>query len=59
LYFELSPYQTQLKGLEAGIALDAFAEKVPLMAFEENNQFFFSFFVNLFIGKKFNRSISE
>lgn len=59
LYFELSPYQSQLKGLEVGAGVDAYLEEIPLMAFEENNQLFFSFFINLFIGKKFNRSISE
>ncbi len=59
LYFEISPYKTQLKGLEVGGILDAYTEKIPLMAFEENNQFFFSFFINLFIGKKYNRNVSE
>lgn len=59
LFFEFSPYQRQLKGIEVGMALDAYIEEVPLMAFEHNNRFFHSFYINLFIGKKYNRSISE
>lgn len=59
LYFEMSPYQKQIKGVEAGVLVDAYLEKIPLMALEENNQFFFSFYINLFIGRKYNRSISE
>lgn len=59
LFFEISPYKTQMKGVEVGAAVDAYSEKIPIMAFEENNQFFFSFFINLFIGSKYNRNDSE
>jgi hypothetical protein len=59
LFFEFSPYQRQLKGIEVGMALDGYLEKIPLMAFENNNQIFHSFYINLFLGKKYNRSISE
>ena len=59
LYVETSPYQRQLKGVETGVLLDAFLEEVPIMATEQNKQFFFSFFVNLFIGQRYNRSITE
>ena len=59
LYFETSPEQKQIKGLETGISMDAFLREVPIMATEENKQFFFSFYVNLFLGKRYNRTINE
>jgi len=56
LDFEYSPYQTGVKGLEAGVMIDAFANPVEIMDLEEikNKQIYFSFYVNLYFGKKYN-----
>jgi len=59
LYFETSPQQKGIKGLESGISMDAFIREVPIMAIEKNKQFFFSFYVNLFLGKRYNRALNE
>jgi len=56
LDFEYSPYQTGVKGLEAGVAIDAFANPVEIMDLDDvkNKRIFFSFYVNLYFGKKSN-----
>jgi len=59
LFFEFSPYQRQLKGIETGVSVDAFFDEVPIMALEKNQQLFFNFYINLLIGEKFNREITE
>lgn len=59
LFFEFSAYQRVLKGIEVGMVLDGYLDEIPLMAFENNNQIFHSFYINVFLGKKYNRSISE
>ncbi|MFT4660065.1 MAG: hypothetical protein ACI8XB_000322 [Patiriisocius sp.] len=54
--FEYSPYQTGVKGLEAGIALDAFPKRVEIMDLQEvkNKRFFLSFYLRFYMGKKYN-----
>lgn len=59
LFVEYSPEQTGIKGLEAGISLDAYPEDIPIMAtldegIPENKKLFLNFFVNVFFGKKYN-----
>lgn len=54
--FEYASTNTGIKGLEAGVTLDAYAEKVPQMAvFDQddyNNQFFLGFYLTMHFGAK-------
>ena len=59
LYLENSPNQKGIMGLETGISMDAFLREVPIMALEKNKRFFFSFYVHVFIGKRYNRTLDE
>ncbi len=60
--FEYSNTKNRLKGLETGVAFDAYLRRVPIMAENigglegvKNKRFFFNFYVNLFLGKKYNK----
>jgi hypothetical protein len=57
LNFEYSNERYVLKGLEAGVAFDGYLRDIPIMAdFEEpNKQLFLTFYLNFFIGSKFNK----
>lgn len=62
--FEYANEKDRLKGMDVGFALDAYANRIPIMAAlpdpftgepsNANRQFFLTFFVNFFIGSKFN-----
>lgn len=52
LIFEHSSTKDRIKSLEAGITIDAFLKEVPMMAFTENKQVFFAFYIGFFFGKK-------
>jgi hypothetical protein len=52
--FDWCGFDEGVKSLEFGVALDAFAQKIPIMALTENKQFFLSFYVSLIYGKKWN-----
>ncbi|MDG2245410.1 MAG: hypothetical protein P8L71_03535 [Flavobacteriales bacterium] len=57
--FEYSNEKDLMKGMEAGVVLDVYAQRVPIMAntesFEDRNKaLFLNFYLNLFIGKKYN-----
>jgi len=57
--FEYSNEKDLMKGMEAGVVLDVYAQRVPIMAntesFEDQNKaLFLNFYLNLFIGKKYN-----
>ena len=54
LNFEYSGVSNSVKALEAGIALDAFLDKIPIMAMNDNRQFYLTlYFSVLFGGKKY------
>ncbi len=55
LHFEYANAKDRLKGLEAGVALDAYPDEVPIMALIANKQMFFTFYINLLYGKKYFR----
>jgi len=40
------------RALETGVALDAFIQEIPIMAFETNRRFYFTLFINIHFGKK-------
>ena len=55
LNFEYAGNNTGIRGIEVGATLDAYAEKVPIMAEidgVENKQFFLEFYLSLQIGGK-------
>jgi hypothetical protein len=52
LCFEYGTYSDDIKCIETGITVDAYAKKVPIMALTENSQFFFNFYINLLYGRK-------
>ncbi|MDZ4823047.1 MAG: hypothetical protein SH856_06280 [Flavobacteriales bacterium] len=62
LNFEYSNEQDRLKAIETGIALDAFAKRIPIMSQEildekfdgaNNHQFFLTLYLNFTFGKKY------
>ncbi|MGY6561173.1 MAG: hypothetical protein ACXITV_03640 [Luteibaculaceae bacterium] len=55
LNFEYSPVRVGVKALEVGVTLDAFLNEVPIMATEDNMQYFLGFYVTFQFGKNFNR----
>jgi hypothetical protein len=52
--FEYSRNDLLLHALEAGISIDAFIKKIPIMATEKNDFFFFGLFVSYRFGKVFD-----
>ncbi len=64
LNFEYANYKEGLKGIEAGLAVDAYANRIPIMSEEvlalepdgaKNHQVFISLYINFFFGKKYNQ----
>lgn len=55
LFIEYSSKKTGIAGIEAGVALDAYLEKIEIMADIENQQFFPLLYINIFMGSKFNK----
>lgn len=60
--FEYSNEKERLKGIETGVAIDAFARRIPIMAIytdesknPSNHQFFFSLYINFFFGTKYDQ----
>ncbi len=49
--FEFSKYDEIIHALEAGMIIDAFVQKIPIMAIEDNKQVFFSLFISYRFGK--------
>jgi hypothetical protein len=55
--FEYSDQKDRLRGLDAGFAIDAYPNRIPIMAeqlVDRNNRVFLTFFVNFFFGGKYN-----
>ena len=50
--FEYSHDHERLKVLEVGVALDAFATPVPIMALIDNKQFYVTFYINVLFGRR-------
>ncbi|MCC6601358.1 MAG: hypothetical protein IT223_11905, partial [Crocinitomicaceae bacterium] len=62
--FEYSNYREGLKGIEAGVSVDAFMKRIPIMSdrilvshFDgaKNHQIFVGLYINFFFGRKYNR----
>lgn len=54
LNFEFGVYDETLKAIEAGVALDGYLEKVPIMALESNSNYFVSLYISFHIGTRRN-----
>jgi hypothetical protein len=54
LDFDYAAYNTKVKSLEVGAMLDIFPRPVPIMAFNEPNYYFFTFYLSFSFGKRFN-----
>lgn len=55
LQIEYSTKKKGVTGIEAGIALDSYFQKIELMAYIDNLQFFPILYLNFFFGKKYNK----
>jgi hypothetical protein len=60
--FEYSNERERLKGIEAGVAADAYSRRIPIMAIYDdasknpkNHQLFLSLYLNFFIGTKYDQ----
>lgn len=51
--FEFSRNREKIRALEAGISVDMYPERVPIMAFIQNKQVFVNFYINVLFGKKY------
>lgn len=54
LNVEFGTINQKPKTVEAGIALDMFAKPVPIMAFRDPSQFFFTLYLSAGIGKRYD-----
>jgi hypothetical protein len=52
LNFERSEDSDVINALEVGVTLDVFLEPIPMMAFNADQRFFYTFYVNLLFGKR-------
>ena len=52
LTFEYGALADDIKAIEAGVTVDAYGKKLPIMAIAENNQVFFNFYINILYGRK-------
>ncbi|MEX1188741.1 MAG: hypothetical protein WED33_05740 [Bacteroidia bacterium] len=52
---EFGKEQTRLKMVETGATLDVFPKAIPMMAFSPNSNYFFTFFIRILMGKKWNK----
>jgi hypothetical protein len=53
--FEFGEVRTRMQALEAGFILEFFPQGVTIMADDSNNRLFWSFYLSLAIGKRFNK----
>lgn len=54
LNFEYGTNPEKLKSLELGFCLDAYPKSVPIMAFDENNNFLLTLYLSIHFGKRYN-----
>ncbi|UCG26711.1 MAG: hypothetical protein JSV24_06935 [Bacteroidales bacterium] len=57
--FEYSKYDRLIHAIEIGLTFDAYLRKVPIMATEDNRQFFFSLFISYRFGKVVDPKIKD
>ena len=54
LDFDYAVYRTKLKSLQIGAILDVFPRPVPIMAFNDADYYFLTFYINFNFGKRYN-----
>jgi len=53
--FDISPYKVQPNFVEVGVSLDAFLKGLPIMAENDPENIFLTFFLNYQIGRRYNK----
>jgi hypothetical protein len=54
LDFDFGTYNSKVKSLEVGVILDGFIRPIPIMAFNDPNYYFLTFYFSFNFGKRFN-----
>lgn len=54
LEFDYGVYRTKVKSLEAGAVIDIFPRPVPIMAFNDPDYYFLTFYIAFNFGKRYN-----
>jgi hypothetical protein len=53
--FEFGEVRTRMQAFEAGFVLELFPQGVTIMADDENNKLFWSFYISMSLGSRFNK----
>lgn len=51
--FDFGKEREKIRALEAGVVVDIYPEKVPIMAYIQNKQVFINFYLNILFGKRY------
>jgi len=54
LDFEIGTYKTKINSFEAGGILEIFPKGIPIMAYNEPRNFFFTLYISYSFGKRYN-----
>lgn len=54
LDFDYASYRNKVKSLEIGAIIDVFPRAIPIMAYNDPNYFYLTFYLNFNFGKRFN-----
>jgi hypothetical protein len=54
LNFEFGEYNSKIRALEAGTNIEFFPVSIPIMAFNPEQNFFITFYINFHLGKRYN-----
>lgn len=52
--FEFAREKRKIRALEAGVIFDGYGTRIPIMAKNENKQFYLSFYISLYFGSRYN-----
>jgi hypothetical protein len=55
--FDFSPENDRVKALETGVVVDAYPEGIKIMAFNDPQNYFVTFYLSLNLGKRYNRKL--
>jgi hypothetical protein len=53
--FEFGEVRTRMQAFEAGVVFELFPQGVTIMADDANNRFFWSFYISMSLGSRFNK----
>ncbi len=54
LDFDYASYRAKVQSLEVGVMIDVFPRPIPIMAFNEPDYYFLTFYLSFSFGKRFN-----